>query len=63
MSKTWNITYYEDGQPVGERSGISHADAVSELYRLSRGGAPALAPVEFEQAVAPTETGELSLAA
>jgi hypothetical protein len=65
MSKTWNITYYEDGQPVSERSGISHTDAVVELYRLSRGDAPAPAPavIEFDEIVAAAETGELSLAA
>jgi hypothetical protein len=67
MSKTWNITYYEHGQPVSERSGISHTDAVSELYRLSRGGAPALAPApapaaEFDEVAVAAETGELSLA-
>jgi hypothetical protein len=68
MSKTWNITYYEHGQPVSERSGISHTDAVSELYRLSRGGAPALAPAPapaavFDEVAVAAETGELSLAA
>jgi len=66
MHKTWNLTYYQDGQPVAERNGVSHEDAVTELYRLSRGGAPvAPAPVEVgpDHLVASAETGELSLAA
>jgi|GEM_PF-1910210 len=68
MNKTWNLTYYSDGQPVSERSGVSQQDALVELFRLARGEAPAPAaqapaPVELDQIAAPTETGELALAA
>jgi hypothetical protein len=64
MQKTWNLTYYDDGKAVAERSGVSHEDAVVELYRLARGEAPATpVAVEPEQIAAPAETGELSLAA
>lgn len=66
MQKTWNLTYFEDGKPVGQRRGISHEDAVAELYRLAHGGAPVtLAPVasEPEQVAAPVAARELSLAA
>ena len=69
MKKTWNLTYYRDGEPAVERTGVTHEDAVVELYRLARGEAPALAPVvepevvEPERITAAAETGELSLAA
>jgi hypothetical protein len=61
MQKTWNLTYYNDGEPVSERSGVSDQEAIVELYRLARGDAP-VAPVELKR-TAPAETGELSLAA
>ncbi|HVV90620.1 MAG TPA: hypothetical protein VHB53_09010 [Solirubrobacterales bacterium] len=64
MQKTWNLTYYRDGKPAVERTGVSHQDAVVELFRLARGEAPAdPVAVELEQIAAPAETGELSLVA
>jgi len=59
MSKTWNVTLYRDGKPVSERHGVSEADAVNQIYLLSRTSTP-LHVVEDE--VTP-ETGELQLAA
>jgi hypothetical protein len=59
MSKTWNVTLYRDGKPVSERHGVSEADAVSQIYMLSRTAAP-LHVIEDE--ISP-ETGELQLAA
>ena len=59
MQKTWNLTFYSDGKPVAERTNVSQGDAVVELYRIARGEA---APAE-EQFTAPTETGELRIAA
>ncbi|MBS1881774.1 MAG: hypothetical protein JSS97_02320 [Actinobacteria bacterium] len=60
MEKTWSITYYEDGKPANTRHGFSHRDAVTELYLLSRGAAPAQ---NVEEIRPPAETGELQLAA
>ncbi len=61
MKKTWNLTFYSDGKPVGERQGVSQNDAVVELYRLARGEE---APVDnVEPITALTETAELRLAA
>jgi hypothetical protein len=40
MNKTWNVTLYRDGEPVSERHGVSHSDAVAQIYRLSRTNAP-----------------------
>jgi hypothetical protein len=62
MEKSWNITYYENGKPVDTRHGVSHFDAVNELYNLSRGAAPAR-NVEEIRPQAQAETGELQLAA
>lgn len=59
MQKTWNLTYYADGKPVSERQGVSHRDAVVELYRLARSEGPV---AESEQKLM-TDTHELSLAA
>ena len=59
MTKTWNVTLYRDGKPVSERHGVSEADAVAQIYLLSRTSAPLHA---IEQDVSP-ETGELQLAA
>lgn len=59
MSKTWNVTLYRDGKPVSERHGVSEADAVNQIYLLSRTAAP-LHVIEDE--ITP-ETGELQLAA
>ncbi|MBS1885931.1 MAG: hypothetical protein JSU06_01965 [Actinobacteria bacterium] len=62
MQKTWNLTYYADGEPVAERNGISHSDAVVELYRLARGEA-APVPAEVEELVPAVDTHELALVA
>jgi hypothetical protein len=59
MSKTWNVTLYRDGKPVSERHGVSEADAVAQIYLLSRTATPLHA---IEENVSP-ETGELQLAA
>jgi hypothetical protein len=59
MSKTWNVTLYRDGKPVSERHGVSEADAVNQIYLLSRTSAPLHA---IEDEITP-ETGELQLVA
>jgi hypothetical protein len=58
MKKTWNLTFYDDGKPVAEKQGVSHSDAVVELYRLARGEAGIAEPQP-----ALSETAELRLAA
>lgn len=60
MQKTWNVTLYRDGKPVGQRRGVSESDAVAQIYLLSRTTAPVDA---IEETLSPAETGELSLAA
>lgn len=40
MKKTWNITLYRDGEAVAHRRGVSHADAISQIYRFSRTEVP-----------------------
>jgi hypothetical protein len=59
MSKTWNVTLYRDGKPVSERHGVSEADAVNQIYKLSRTAAP-LHVIDDE--ITP-ETRELELVA
>ncbi|HTR76262.1 MAG TPA: hypothetical protein VMH33_13490 [Solirubrobacterales bacterium] len=58
MQKTWNMTLYRDGRPVGERRGLSESDAATQIYRLTSS-----APVELIEESAASETGELQLAA
>ncbi|MBS1892661.1 MAG: hypothetical protein JST59_15300 [Actinobacteria bacterium] len=53
------MTLYRDGKPVSERHGVSEADAVNQIYLLSRTAAP-LHVIEDE--ITP-ENGELQLAA
>ena len=60
MTKTWNVTLYRDGETVSERRGVSHSDAVAQIYLLSRTSTPLEA---VEEVLPPAETGELSLAA
>jgi hypothetical protein len=60
MTKTWNVTLYRDGETVSERRGVSHSDAVAQIYLLSRTSTPLEA---VEEILPPAETGELSLAA
>lgn len=40
MHKTWNVTLYRDGQPVAHRRGVDHAEALAQIYRLSRTATP-----------------------
>jgi hypothetical protein len=62
MKKTWNVTLYNDGKPVGERRGVSHEDAVAQIYHLSHGTTPIEAIREVE-APRLLDTRELALAA
>jgi hypothetical protein len=59
MNKTWNVTLYRDGQPVSQREGVSHSDAVAQIYALSRTSTPLHA---VEESITP-DTRELQLAA
>ena len=59
MEKTWNVTLYRDGEAVSERQGVSQSDAVAQIYRLSRTGAPLHA---IEESITP-DTRELELIA
>jgi hypothetical protein len=59
MQKTWNVTLYSDGKPVSEQRGVSHSDAVSQIYLLSRTTTPVAAVKETRLA----DTRELALAA
>jgi hypothetical protein len=59
MKKTWNVTLYDDGKPVSQRTGVSESDAVAQIYLLSRTTAPVAAVEETRLA----DTRELALAA
>jgi hypothetical protein len=62
MQKTWNITMYDDGKPVSEQRGVSHDDAVAQIYLLSRGTTPVEAIHEVQEP-RHFDTRELALAA
>lgn len=53
MQKTWNITLYRDGETVAHQRGVSHADAVTQIYRLSRTDIPV---EDIAEDLAPSET-------
>lgn len=66
MKKTWNVTLYADGKPVSEQRGVSHSDAVAQIYLLSRTTTPVAAVEEARLSSVNTrdmDTRELALAA
>jgi hypothetical protein len=62
MQKTWNVTLYHDGKPVSEQRGVSHDDAVAQIYLLSRTTTPVEAIQEIQEPRL-LDTRELALAA
>jgi len=62
MQKTWNVTLYHDGEPVSQQRGVSHDDAVAQIYLLSRTTTPIEAIRKIDESRL-LDTRELALAA